>query len=225
LDEEHLATLEFAYAPLLQFSQRGLRSVDRWITTNPEAFVELVRAVYKKRGDPSPVNFTEDQHYFATNAWTVLQQCKRAPGQALNGTAVDEDELRSWVETARKLCREADREQMGDQTIGQLLSHVGVGNDRVWPTEGVRRVLDLDDAEDIRKGFHIGVINNRGVSSRTYDEGGAQERQLAKKFQKCAEALADSYPRLAATIEMVQKYYEREARREDDEAKLRIEGS
>jgi hypothetical protein len=223
LDDEKLAVLEFAYIPALQFSERGFAALSRQIAAKPEVFFEFVKLSYKGRNDNRDSEPTDQERSLASNAWTALHYCKRIPGLRKDGS-VDKNELLAWAASARKFCRDADREVVGDQTIGQFLSHAVVGSDGVWPTEGVRDLLDLDDADEIRKGFQVGTLNNRGVTSRTYDEGGAQERELARKFHKNAAALANTYPRLAATIATIQAYYESEARREDLDANLRIEG-
>lgn len=223
LDEQKLASLEFAYVPALQFSDRGLKALGRWIAKKPEVFVELLVAVYKAEHAPEPPEPTDQERNTALNAWTVLHQFNQIPGQKDDGS-VDGEQLSAWVVEARRLCREVDRQGSGDGAIGRMLSVAGTGSDGIWPIEGVRDVLDGEDAEEIRSGFYIGALNERGVTSRTYDEGGLQERELAKKFQKYAVALSQTHPRLAETIGMIQKNYEDQARREDLDAKLRIEG-
>jgi DNA-binding transcriptional regulator YiaG len=223
LDQQELGMLEFAYVPALQFSERGFRALDKWVTTDPEVFHQLLKAAYRGRDEPAGPEPTEHERNFATNAWTALRYCKRIPGQRDDGS-VDKDELFSWADAARKLYREGGREEIGDQTIGELLSHAPHGIDGAWPTEGVRDLLEIDDGEHIRKGFCVGTLNSRGVTSRAYDEGGSQERELAKKFGRHAAALCETHPRLAETLEKIQTHYENDARREDLEAKLRIEG-
>jgi DNA-binding transcriptional regulator YiaG len=225
VNQEKLGMLEFAYVPALRFSERGFRALNKWVTTNPEVFYQLLKAIYKRsRNEPPEAEPTEQERNFVSNAWTALRYCKRIPGQRDDGS-IDKDELFRWAEAARKLCREGDRQEIGDQTIGQLLSHASDGIDGVWPTEGVRDLLEIEDGEQIRRGFCVGTLNSRGVTSRAYDAGGSQERELARKFARHAAALSETHPRLAAAVEMIQCHYEDEARREDLEAKLRIEES
>ena len=76
----------------------------------------------------------------------------------------------------------------------------------------------------MRRGFYTGVLNNRGETSRVMGEGGTQERTLAARFRERSAAVALRYPRLAEALNSVAKHYEHDARREDDEAKLRSEG-
>jgi hypothetical protein len=64
----------------------------------------------------------------------------------------------------------------------------------------------------------------RGVTRRASDEGGRQERNLAEDYRRHANALRNSYPLLAATLEAMARSYDHDAGREDTRAKLRIEG-
>lgn len=218
-----LALVEFAYTRLLSHSQRGLKLLNRIIITDPTIFVELIKGAYKARNAPDE-ELSEQQKGFAGEAWTVLHNIKRVPGQRDDGS-IDRDALIEWVTSARNLCREVDRKEAGDNVIGGFLSRAKEGADGLWPAEGIRDILELQDAEEIRHGFIIGTYNNRGVTSRSYDEGGAQERALAKKYEKYAEELSANYPRVSEMLRTIQKSYENDARREDLDAKLRIEGA
>lgn len=223
IEEQDLGRLEFAFIRLLERSQRGSKTVSKWIASNPAIFYELISTVFKERHKPrAEVEPDERRQEMAHNAWSALHHCKRIPGEQEDGS-VDPAALQAWADVARKLCREGDREAIGDQTIGQILANAAVGTDGVWPAEGVRQLLDSPDGEEIRKGLVVGTMNNRGVTSRSYDEGGSQERVLAKRYESYADALAD-YPRLADAIRKLQKHYEDDALREDLDANLRIEG-
>ena len=202
LDQQRLGMLEFAYVPALQFSERGFKALDKWVTADPEVFYQLLKATYRSRNEAPEAERTEQERNFASNAWTALHYCKRIPGQRDDGT-VHRNELFSWAKAVRKLCREGDRQEVGDQTIGQFLSHAPNGIDGVWPVEGVRDLLEIEDGEHIRRGFYLGTLNSRGVTSRAYDEGGLQERALAKKFARHAAALCETHPRLAEALEMI----------------------
>jgi hypothetical protein len=224
LDLKELALLEFAFSSALEYSERGLKSLNRLVTKDATVFIELLSVVYKPKNALEKVEVAAHEREFASAAWTVLHNIKLLPGQRDDGT-VDIEVMLDWVRTARKLAKEADRQEVGDYTIGEILSRAGGGADEIWPREGVRDVLELDDAEDIRRGFTLGTFNGRGVTSRAYDEGGAQERELARKYQRYGAELIVAYPRVAAMIADIQLRYEEDALREDLDAKLRVEGS
>jgi hypothetical protein len=104
------------------------------------------------------------------------------------------------------------------------MARAPAGADGIWPHEALRQTLDLPQHEDIRRGLHTGMINKRGVTSRAYYDGGAQERGLAEDYQRHATALQNAYPLLAAALQAMVAFYAQDARREDTGAKLRIEG-
>ena len=72
----------------------------------------------------------------------------------------------------------------------------------------------------IGQGFNIGVLNGRGVTTRAIGEGGAQERELAAKYRRWAEQRAFDYPFVSSILERIASDYDRQAAREDDEAKV-----
>ncbi len=76
----------------------------------------------------------------------------------------------------------------------------------------------------MRHGFLLGTMNKRGTSSRSYDEGGDQERALAREYRVHSRALQHSHPNVATTLEELARSYETDGVREDLGAKLRIEG-
>jgi len=74
-------------------------------------------------------------------------------------------------------------------------------------------------SEDMMRGARTGVYNSRGVHTR--GPGGDQERQLADKYRKWAQQLRMSSPYVASELLMkLTDTYEREAAREDTEARI-----
>jgi hypothetical protein len=222
IDERKLAELEFGYVGLLEHSERGLKSLERWLVSDPKLFAELIRGLYKpKHGQVTEVS--EDAKLLADVAHRVLMKNKKVPGQSSEGT-IDKDSFDRWVAEARRLCTESDHAAVGDVQIGQMLALAPTGSDGVWPCEGIRLLLDSDDADDIRRGFSTGILNSRRVFSRGYDEGGEQERALARKYRKDADALQVACPQLSSILRKIEKYYDDSATREDVAARLRLEG-
>jgi hypothetical protein len=76
----------------------------------------------------------------------------------------------------------------------------------------------------VRRGYGVGVMNKRGVTSRAYWEGGDQERDLARQAKANADAIRSTHPMVASVLDEVAKHYEREGSDHDDDARLRLEG-
>jgi hypothetical protein len=55
------------------------------------------------------------------------------------------------------------RRVVGEQHIGQMLSHSPIGTDGYWPHEAVRRVVEEVSSEQLERGLEMGAFNNRGA--------------------------------------------------------------
>ena len=75
-------------------------------------------------------------------------------------------------------------------------------------------------SEEVSNGAHTGLYNARGVHWR--GEGGGQERELADKYRKWADALQFTHPFVSSSLLMtLVKTYEHEAEQQDTEAGIR----
>lgn len=151
-----------------------------------------------------------------------MNDCETMPGTAHDGT-FDPEAVKSFIGEARRLCAEADRLDSCNSVLGQILSHAPTDSDGVWPFGPARDALDHADHESMREGFEVGTHNNRGIVSKSYAEGGGQERKLAVRYRKNACALHISHPHVAAMLERIAEGYDLDGKREDDRAKMTIE--
>ena len=53
------------------------------------------------------------------------------------------------------------------------------------------------------------------------NDGGAQERDLARYYRRCSEEAALEWPRTSAMLEQIAKSYEEEGIRHDEDAERR----
>jgi hypothetical protein len=72
-------------------------------------------------------------------------------------------------------------------------------------------------------GFEVGTNNDRGVVSKSYAEGGPEERDLAARYRRHAAALHNSHPLVAGVLESLAEGYDLDAKHEDDRAKMMLE--
>ena len=128
--------------------------------------------------------------------------------------------LAKWVSTVREKCSELGRSEIADICLGKLFSHASTDPDGVWPCEPVRQVMEELQSEKVSQGARTGLYNQRGVVWR--GEGGGQERELAQKYLRWAEALQYSHPFVSSNLLMdMVKTYELEASRHDTEAGIK----
>lgn len=217
---DEMARLEFVFIRALDHTEHGIPYLERQVTEAPAMFVQAVALAYKRSDnaqDPPEWQVVDEEHRAAVAmaAHHLLDQLHRVPGANSYGK-VDTESLRQWITEARRLCAEHGRADIGDQLIGQLLSKAPSDADGLWPCRAVCEVMESVAAEHIGRGFHVGVINARGVHMRR--PGGDQERELAAKYRSRAQHLAHDYPYVSSVVESIASSYDRDAEREDAEA-------
>jgi hypothetical protein len=224
VDRERLTRLEFGLLRLLGYGgESKARTLYSAVMTQPKLFAELINLVFRPRHAERVESSTDQERNAARTAWALLRNSPTIPGQGTGGQ-MDAKAIAQFVTEVRELCRQSDRLEVCDITVGEILARAPAGEGGVWPHEAVREILDLPEHGDIRRGISTGLFNKRGVTSRAYHEGGRLERDLADDYRRHADALRNAYPLLAATLDLMADSYEHHARREDTQAKLRIEG-
>jgi hypothetical protein len=224
VDRERLARLEFGLLRLLGYGgERKAKTLYGTVMTQPKVFAELIGLVYRPRHSERTESPTVQDRNATQTAWSLLRNSPAMPGQDVGGP-IDANAVAQFVGDARELCRQSDRLVVCDITLGEILARAPAGEGGIWPHEALRETLDIPEHGDIRRGLSTGLFNKRGVTSRAYYEGGRLERDLAKDYRRHADALRNTYPLLAATLDAMAGSYEHDGRREDTHGKLRIEG-
>jgi hypothetical protein len=221
-DEQVVAQLEWAYFPVLEYSNYRPRALFGALKRDPTFFVELVSLVYRGKNERER-DLDEAEARRARNAWSVLHAWNNnIPGQREDGT-IDRDELDQWTRQARLLLEDRQRSDIGDQQIGQVLSASPVGEDGAWPAEPVRELIEDIGSRDLETGLHIGKANSRGATSRGAFDGGGQEWELAAGYREWANITGTRWQRTTRLLRGLAESYEHEARRWDAEAETRAD--
>jgi len=219
-DTKELAELEWLYLPVLSRVEFGYRppTLDRALATSPELFVEVLATVYRRKGDDSASEPTEEQKARAQPGFELLFRWATLPG--IQETTLDEEELRTWVYRVRDLANQQGLAEIADSHIGQILAHSPDGTDGLWPHEVVRQLIEEMASEEVESGFAIQIFNSRGGVTRALGEGGDQERGLAQRFERLASQTISRWPRTGSVLSRVALEYEGDARREDQRAEV-----
>ncbi len=224
IEKSTLIQLEFALFPALRYGQEPCAALlYHSIMTEPALFAELICVLYKPAHSEREEPVTDATRNAAQTAWSILHACVRQPGTQADGT-IDHNAFRQFIKDVRELCRQADRLDVCDSTIGEILAHAPPDKDGQWPFAPARDELEPMDREVMRNGFIIGTHNKRGVTSRGVWDGGVQERDLANHYRSYAEKLHLSQPNVASLLEQIARGYEQDGKREDARANLRKEG-
>ncbi len=227
--DEEVARLELPFIRALRpYGDHGSSgrtlALHRVIARSPEDFVAFITWQFRRSdgGNDDPAMDIDDdtKALRAELAYNVLDSWTEMPGIE-EGGRINADAFAAWNAEARRLAKEAGRQSIAEHMLGQAYARfVSRRPWESWLPEALADFLDLPDASKLREGFEIGVRNARGVTMRNPYDGGAQERQLADKFRKAADRYSLTHPRLAASIRNLAAAYDREAKREDDQAAL-----
>lgn len=223
VDSEVLASLEWTYLEVLEHSRRPASALLKALSESPKLFIELLEATYQRSEnseevEPEPETADpEKAEAVARRAYKLLNLWNRIPGTLDDGT-IDPDRLQNWIEEARRLARDVGREEIGDHQIGRMLSASQMGGDGNWPAEAVREAIDQSRSSVMVDAFVTGKMNRRGVTTRMPRDGGALERNEASKYRRWSAAISIDHPRTAKALQRLMDYYERDAKREDEQA-------
>lgn len=218
LSAKRVANLEWAYLGVLGF-EPSVPALSEALATDPEFFADMICLIYRSSDEPEP-ELTDDARAqrgrTATNAYSLLDAWDRPPGTA--GGIMDAALLREWVSAMRERLEPSGRLKHGMRHLGDILSNAPADADGVRPGEVLRDLLEDLQSDDLEEGLYLAIVNGRGVTTRSPDEGGEQEKRLSEQYNAAAAKIADDSPRSAALMRRVAASYEREARRNEDEA-------
>ncbi len=251
IPEDRLIRIEFGLIPALGYEGEHKAVVlNRALMTKPEFFVECLRLVYKSKNEGEVREASEGARTAAHIAWQLLHHCRRLPGVVIASEAqavaspidllhgpqhnnaedapapsgpINGAEFARFVEETRALAKAEGRLEVCDVVLGGILAHAPADNDGRWPCGPVCDLLDRPELDDMRNGFSTGLFNKRGAYWGSPTEGGVQERHIAETYQSLARGLSSAHPVLAETLETMAKWYEGDARRADNDARLRLE--
>lgn len=219
-DSIEISKREYALLPLLERQERPLR-LHALMLTDPELFHSIVRDVYRSDSDLPPEDAPPDpaaQRRWR-QAYQLLSSLDQVPG--FLSDARDQAALSEWIDRVRALGREHQRFDVTDVVIGQVLAHVPPDDvDSAWPHRFVRDEIERAASDALERGIQTERFNMRGVTIRGMNDGGDQERVLVEEYRGYARA-SYRWPRTADMLERMAAGWERDAEREDLEARQR----
>ncbi|WP_420439786.1 hypothetical protein [Candidatus Poriferisodalis sp.] len=225
---DRLAMLEWHFHALLEHVPSfKAPNLYRGIASDPEMFVHLVELAFKPASAEPSDELAQDEHRqrIALNAYNVLHEWPAghfAPGVDDDGTP-NASQLDEWIDGVRAGLTDIDRRSVGDCMIGTALAASPPDPDGTWPAEAVRGLLERLDSDEVDDSLLIAVYNQRGVTSRSLTDGGAQERELAASYWEKGRRFRE-WPRTKAVFDKLASGYEHDAGVCDREAEVRRRG-
>ena len=210
---DQLARLEFMFITILRFTRHGIPNLDMQLSKTPLLFMQMLALAFP-RDDGSEdstnghLSNSDNNSNTGAAADLLLRSAHRVPGTQADGS-IDAEVLKKWLKQVRKLTHQHGRASIGDEKIGQLLSHCPVGEDGVWPCEPVRDAIANIASTDIGIGMCIGVYNSRGVTRR--GKGGTQEYELADQYRRWSHQIKDDCPYTSDLLKQIAYNYDLDA--------------
>ncbi|BBN64590.1 hypothetical protein [Pseudomonas sp. KUIN-1] len=212
-----IARLEYAYLPAIQDQRRPL-VIYKQMAEDSDIFVEILSHVFRGKNSPARKELTARERNIASVSFRLLSAFETLPGATAEG--VDQAKLESWIAGVRTAAVERDIADIADQHIGKTFAHSPRFDvAAIWPPTEVCMVIENLASEQIETGFEMECFNKRGAYMKSFGEGGAQERVLARQYSSWA-ALAVEFTRTSAMLERVSESWSRMADREDLSAEV-----
>lgn len=218
-NKDVLAELEWLYLPFLlsSYSSYSPKNLHFKLSTNSSFFFQVFDCVYPQSISPDSEGSQEDLTERAKFANDLLDSWRKPPGLQKDGT-IDFNILLDWVNTARASSRDVDKI---DFCIGKMLAYSPSLTDNSWSQESVWKLIEKIKSKKLEEGIQTGIYNQRGVWTKSLDDGGLQERKLADIYQDYANQLNFSYPRTSRLLKKISENYISDADREDLRRDLR----
>jgi hypothetical protein len=236
LSLNEIARLEWIFLELQGHGKFEALKLHEGLATDPALFVDVLKLAYREEVESEATSLKEsdeeeaegeepvspDQQSLASRAFKLLYEWRRPPGLDSEGR-IDPVVVREWVGRVRELAAQEGRARAADHWIGQILVSLPEGDDGVRPPPVVRDLFEDLTSRELENGYYFGALNSRGMTTRASYEGGAQERELSRRYHADADATV-SWPRTSRLLRALGDRYEAEARQEDSRAELNEEG-
>ena len=225
LSLEQKASLEFAYIEVLapcglKSENCSIKNLERYLEEHPEFFVQLISALSKRDDGEDDRGENANKKEFLAKCFDTLGALTHIPGEDNSGK-INTEKLEGWVKQAINLAEKNGRRNIVEYFIGKLLGHCQNGEDGIWPCEGVRDLVEDMHSKDMIEGMYIEKRNSRGVTSRSFGDGGAQEWRIVEQYQDWRRQLAITHPFVAdELLGQLAKSYQNEAEMWDNEHRL-----
>jgi hypothetical protein len=216
IDWNELAALEYQLLPLLEHQGEPV-ALQSMLNTSPQFFVGVICDTFFPSSEKMR-EVTKDRRLRASYGYQLLQSMKSLPG--FSSERQDIDFLKTWISEARRLGKEADREVITNQQIGQILAYApSDSEDKAWPMKPIRDLIEDFASDEIERGISISRFNMRGSFWKALYDGGKEERAFAAEYRQWAEANR-LWPRTSAMLRRIATDWDRSADMADTEAQL-----
>ena len=222
-----IGQLEWAFLAVLGFEPL-VGPLYEALAADPGFFVQVMQVTWTLPGSqadedggaaPEPDGTaTAARAQQAENGRRLLTSFDRLPGTDTQG-AVNAEALGDWTARVLQLAGEAGLGDVAGMLVGQILANAPAdAADGAWPCQPVRNLLEDLQNGRAERGLAEELYSRRGLTTRSPEDGGQQERALSQAYRTQADTLADRWPRIAAVLRDLASMYDTDARQEESKA-------
>lgn len=227
MDEMALAQREYNWLSLvldIDSDETYIPALYKILSREPALFLRFLCDAYRADDEPMESELDEERRSRALAASKIFMRWRRVPGLRDDGL-IDDAAFMGWMREARRLAAASDRAEIADAQIGRVLAYAPPDpNDTAWPHDVVRGLLEEIGSDAMERSILAEQHEKRGVYTKSPNDGGEQERQLAQQAASWARIVGPHRSKTYRLLRRIAAMWEDHARREDDDvAKRRID--
>lgn len=218
-----IVTLEIPYILMTGEDVNAWR-IYKMIIENPYYMFEMIDYAFYSdnpqiRKQEEKLNCNDKQRkVWAKFSGKMLFSLHTMPCMKEDGT-IDEERLKDYIATMRRLGGEKEKMSMVNHTIGQLLAnHPACING--CPPDIICEIIEELNNKVVNDSFHAQIYNRLGATVRGPYDGGGIEHNRTKRFCETSEKLQILYPITAEIYRDLGAVYSNEAQRHDTETEI-----
>ena len=227
LSKEKFFELEWLYMPVLTSLDNKRRPVNlhREMMNNPLAFMEILihvslPASEALKDEEFKLNDQDKEWYKfkVRQCYKLISTCNQVPGADESGL-INYSFFQNWIIATRKLAAEAERSEIADAFIGQILARHPL-DEKGLPVKEIRDLIEGINTASLKNNFSASLFNDEGPTKKGVFDGGDDERIKADEYNQKRETLVNLWPSTSAIFQGLSDSYSFSALQADNRATL-----
>lgn len=190
----------------------NMKCLKRTLETSPKLYAEMVSHVFlrddEESEDRDSIANTTIKQGTMRNVSSLYFDAEFCPAERKG--IILEDDLTAWIDTFSDLLRQQGQGKLFGMLLGRLLALAPKDIDGTPASEAICKAIEKYGDESLMRSYRICILNQRGAYIFT---AGREERQIAKRYKKISETLAEKgYSKCSSIYGSLYYQYEYEAR-------------
>lgn len=199
-----LGFLEWQCREILEWED--MKCMQKVMKVDPSMYAMLAKAIFKSEETDE---VTEEQRNIANKLYSGYNKAQFCPCE--KDGRVDYDELKAWIDAFKDMLTAQKQLRLFEHLIGRLLVFSPPGEDGFMPCEAVRRIIEDNYSDSLKREYAIAEKNKRGVYTFS---AGQEELQISENYKNNALHLQEKYPHTAEIYFYLSDSYKWDAEQE-----------